>query len=199
MVLKDVRAKVEQGWTTTKKVLAALSAWSLVYLGVSTARLGVAFSYDGALVDSTAAFAKAAHEAQPASGPSYWTVVNTSYDLENTKLLPYTLAWLCRGLGFKITILAGRPATSGDALKKEWRHLSPRGFVFSPEPENEHIQLQDGRYVLFFGGSDLEIQEARKAKVYPVRVKRARGAAGAEGYHPGSLGELVLPLSEYSA
>jgi hypothetical protein len=197
MVLKDVRAKVEQGWTTTKKILATLSAWSLVYLGVSTARLGVAYSYDGALVDSAASIAKASRAASAPASPQYWAVLNSSYDLESPKLLPLALAWAFRGLGFRITIIADRPASGGDGLRKEWRHLAPHGFVFNPEPENKHVHLQDGRNVLFFGASDSDISEARKAGVYPVRIKRAKGS-GAVDYHPGAQGELVLPLSEYS-
>jgi len=198
MVLKVVRAKVEQGWTTTKKILATLSAWSLVYIVVTATHLGVAFSYDGALVNSAAAFDKASRTVSQTGTPQYWTAVNTSYDLESPKLLPYALAWVFRGFGFKVLILADRPSTSGDALRKEWRHLSPRGFVFNPDPANDHLHLQDGRYILYFGGSDRDIQEARKAGVYPVRVKRGKPAGGAEDYHPGSLGELVLPLSDFS-
>ena len=198
MVLKDVRAKVEQGWTTTKKILAALSAWSLIYLVVTTARLGVAYGYDGALVDSAASHAKAARVAQAATGPQYWTTLNNAYDLESPKILPWALAWMFRGLGFRVTILADREPTGGEALKKEWRYLAPRRFVFSPEPDSLHLHLQDGRYVLFFGASDDNIRQARKAGVYPVRVKLSRRAA-AEDYHPGSLGEVVLPLSNFAA
>jgi hypothetical protein len=197
MVLKVVREKVEQGWTTTKKILALLSAWSLIYVGVTMARLGVVYSYDGALVDSAAAVAKAAHASSTSSSAQYWTVLNTSYDLESPKILPFALAWVFRALGFHITIIADRPASGGDGLRKEWRHLAPHAFVFNPEPENEHLRLQDGRNVLFFGASDADIEEARKAGVYPVRVKCAKGAGGAD-YHPGSQGEFVLPLSEYS-
>jgi len=198
MVLKDVRAKVEQGWTTTKKILATLSAWSLIYLGVSTARLGVVYSYDGALVDSAASVAKAAHASSTPTNPQYWTVLNSSYDLESPKVLPFALAWVFRGLGFRITIIADRPASGGDGLRKEWRHLAPRGFVFSPDPQSKHVHLQDGRNVLFFGVSDTDISEARRAGVYPVRIKRPKGSGAPEDYHPGAQGELVLPLSEYS-
>ncbi len=197
MVLKDVRAKVEQGWTTTKKILATLSAWSLIYLVVTTARLGVAYGYDGALVDSTASRAKAARASSQPVGPQYWTVLNNAYDIESPKLLPYALAWLFRGFGFRVMIVADREPIGGEALKKEWRYLCPHNFVFSPEPDSAHMRLQDGRWVLFFGASDSDIRQARKAGVYPVRVKLSRRAAD-EDYHPGSLGELVLPLSNFA-
>jgi acid phosphatase class B len=202
MVLKAVTAQVEKTWTTTKKILAAMSVWGLIFSLVTVARLGVAFNYDGTLVNSVAAFQRAAHSAQLARSPEYWNVVNTSYELESPKPLPYALAWAFRVLGFKIMILADRQSIGGDGLRKEWRHLAPRGFVFTIDPASKHLHLQDGRYVLFFGGSDRDILEARKAGVYPVRVKRGRGmrAAGtAEDYHPGFMGEIVLPFSEFSA
>jgi len=200
MVFKDVREKVGKTWTTTKKILAAMSAWGLVFSLVTIARLGVAFNYDDTLVDSAAAFQKAARLSPLRGGPDYWNVVNASYDLENPKLLPYALAWAFRGLGFQVLIIADRPAVGGEALRKEWRHLAPKGFIFAGAESEKHLRLADGRYVLFFGDSDQDILEARRAKVYPVRVKRGKKAVGSgEDYHPGAFGELVLPFSELSA
>ena len=196
MVLKDVRAKVEKTWSTTKRILAVMSAWGLIFSLVTIARLGVAFAYDDALVDSSAAFEKAGRAVSVPRTPEYWNVVNTSYDLESPKLLSYGVACLSRALGFRILILAERPAAGGEALKKEWRGLAPKGFVFC-DPEELHLHLQDGRFVLFLGSDDRELLEAKKAGVYAVRVKRGRKAVGAGEYSPGKLGEVVLPLSEY--
>ncbi len=197
MVLKDVRAKVEQTWTTTKKLLAAMSVWGLIFSLVTIARLGVAFTYDDTLVDSVAAYEKAARLAPQPRTPEYWSVVNNSYDLESPKILPYAAAGLARVLGFRILILAERQPRGGEALKKEWRHLAPRGFVFAPEPDDIHLHLQDGRYVLFLGSTDRDLLEARKAGVYAVRVKRGKKFALGGEYNPGQMGEFVLPLSEY--
>lgn len=195
MVLKDVRAKVEQTWTTTKKILATMSVWGLIFSLVTIARLGVAFTYDDTLVDSSAAFAKA-ESASQARGPEYWTIVNNAYDLESPKILPYALACVARAFGFRVVILAERQASGGEALKKEWRRLAPRGFVFEPDPEQTHQRLQDGRFVLFFGSSDLDMLQARHAGVYAVRVKRGKKAVGGGAYNPGQQGEFVLPFSD---
>jgi acid phosphatase class B len=198
MVLKDVRAKVEQTWTTTKKILALMSVWGLIFSLVTIARLGVAFAYDDTLVNSSAAYEKAASPtAQGAHGPDYWRTVNNAYDLESPKLLPYAAAGVARLFGFHILILAERQATGGEALKKEWRHLAPRGFAFVSDPQELHLHLQDGRYVLFLGSTDRELLEARKAGVYAVRVKRPRKAVLGGEYNPGQLGEVVVPLSEF--
>lgn len=199
MVLKDARAKVEQTWTTFKKVLAMMSVWGLIFSLVTIARLGVAFTYDDTLVRSAAAFEKAAGHAQAqlARGPEYWSVVNNAYDLESPKLLPFALACVFRGFGFRVLILAERGAGGGEALKKEWRHLAPRSFTFVPDPAELHLHLQDGRYVLFFGDGDRELLEAKKAGIYGVRVKRGSKAVNAGEYNPGKMGELVLPLSEF--
>lgn len=197
MVLKDVRAKVEKTWTTTKKILAAMSVWGLVFSLVTIARLGVAFDYDDTLVHSAESFAKAARSVQQLRSPEYWKVVNSSYDLETPKILPYGLACLLRAFGFRILILADRQATGGDALKKEWRHLAPKGFAFVGAPENKHLHLQDGRFVLFFGDSDRDMLEAKNAGVPAVRVRRGGKSVAADEYNPGKLGEKVLPLSQF--
>jgi acid phosphatase class B len=197
MVLKDVRAKVEQTWTTTKKILAMMSVWGLIFSLVTIARLGVAFTYDDTLVHSAAAYEKAAGRVQQLRSPEYWKIVNNAYDLETPKILPYGLACVFRAFGFRILILAERGATGGDALKKEWRHLAPRGFVYVSDPTDLHLHLQDGRYALFFGDGDRELLEAKKAGVYAVRVKRGSKAVHDGEYNPGQMGELVLPLSEF--
>src|ERR1039458_300401 len=104
MVLKDVRAKVEQTWTTTKKILAVMSVWGLIFSLVTIARLGVAFAYDDALVGSVAPHEKAGRAVQEPHGPEYWSIVNNAYDLESPKILPYAAAGLARVLGFRILI-----------------------------------------------------------------------------------------------
>lgn len=197
MVLKDVRAKVEQTWTTTKKLLAMMSVWGLIFSLVTIARLGAAFTYDDTLVHSGAAYDRAAGRVQLLRSPEYWKIVNNAYDLESPKILPYGLACVLRAFGFRILILAERGGTGGDALKKEWRRLAPRGFVYVSDPEDLHLHLQDGRYVLFFGNGDRELLEAKKAGVYAVRVKRGKKAVSTGEYNPGQMGELVLPLSEF--
>lgn len=197
MVLKNVRTKVEQTWTTTKKLLAALSVWGLVFSLVTIARLGVAFDYDDTLVHSEESFAKAAHSVQQLRSPEYWKIVNSAYDLETPKALPYALACAFRAFGFRVLILADRQAVGGEALKKEWRHLAPRGFVFTGSPENKHIYLQDGRYILFFGDGDRDMLEAKSAGVFAVRVRRGKKSVATDEYSPGKLGEKVLPLSQF--
>jgi acid phosphatase class B len=197
MVLKAAREKVEKTWTTTKKILAMMSVWGLIFSLVTIARLGVAFTYDDGLVASAAAFEKASGAVTQARSPEYWKIVNNAYDLESPKLVPYGLALLLRAFGFRVTILAERGASGGDALKKEWRHLSPRGFLFVPDPEELHLHLQDGRYVLFFGDGDRELLEAKKAGVYAVRIRRGSKAVHDGEYSPGKMGELVLPLSQF--
>jgi len=197
MVLKDVREKVEKTWTTTKKILAAMSVWGLIFSLVTIARLGVAFDYDDTLVHSEESFAKASHSVQQLRSPEFWRIVNNSYDLESPKMLAYGLACGFRAFGFRILILADRQATGGDALKKEWRHLAPKGFVFVGSPENKHLHLQDGRFVLFFGDGDRDILEAKNAGVFAIRIKRGKKSVAVDEYNPGMMGEPVLPLSEF--
>ena len=159
----------------------------------------MAFDYDDTLVNSTESFHKALVEAPTAYSPKFWSVVNRSYDLDRPKVITYALAWVFRALGIRVTVLTARPAVDGDALKKEWRHLVPRGyFVFAQDSECKHLFLQNGTYLLYFGDGDSDIQEARKAGVFPIRIRRSPGSLMKEDYSPGKLGELVIPFSEYS-
>lgn len=197
-MLKKVRDKADQYWTRTKKTLVLMSVWGLIFSLVTIAHLGVAFDYDDTLVTSAASYAKAfAKTAQPYT-PEFWAIVNQSYDLEKPKLVTYPVAWIFRLFGFKVSIITTRPAVHNDALKKEWRVLVSRGnFVFLPDPAAKHSYLQNGNYVLFFGDSDSDIKEARKAHVFPVRIRRSPRSIHKEDYHPGALGEFVVPFSEY--
>ena len=198
MVLKAVRAKTEAAWTTTKKILAFLSCWGLVFSLATIARLAVAFEYDDGLVFSTPAFVRAFASVQQPFTPQFWSVVNRSYDLEQPKYLPFALAWAFRICGFKVAIVADRPSTDGEALRKAWRHLTPRAlFYFAAERGTKKDFLSKGNYVLYFTSEDSSILESRQAGLYPIRLKRSPRSYKKEGYHPGTLGELVLPLSQY--
>jgi acid phosphatase (class B) len=97
-----------------------------------------------------------------------------------------------------VAILASRPDTDGEALRKEWRRLVPRPrFIFAGDGVSKRRYLEDGNFVLYFGDSDVDISEARKAGVFPVRVKRSPQSSYKEDYHPGTMREFVLPLSQY--
>ncbi|MFA6316738.1 MAG: hypothetical protein WC943_04910 [Elusimicrobiota bacterium] len=197
-MLQKAKSEVEYWWRFIKRVVGVLMVWGLVFSLVTIAKLGVAFDYDETLVSSAAAYAKASVSAPQAVSPRFWSVVNQSYDLERSKVLPVGLAYLFRFLGFRVSVLVQRPDTDGDALRKEWRRLVPKArFVFTGEGGGRGRHLEDGNFVLFFGDSDSDISEARKAKVYPVRVKRASQSPVKDDYHPGTMAELVLPLSQY--
>lgn len=196
-MLKAAKEKVEAGVAFTKKTLVAMSVWGLIFSLVTITKLGVAFDYDDTLVQSSASFNRAfANTTQPFT-TQFWSIVNNSYELEKPKFIALSLAWAFRLFGFKVAIITDRPAIDGDALKKEWRRLAPRSFYFAGSDENKHLHLQGGNYVLYFGDRDSDISQARKAKVYAVRVKRHPKSTYKEAYHPGTLGEPVIPLSEY--
>ncbi len=197
-MVKHVKDKAEKTWTFTKKVFVWSCLWGLIFSVVTISRLGVAFDYDDTLVNSAAAYSKAAASGAVRYSPEFWGVVNQSYDLEQPKLLTYSLAWAFRVLGFRISIVTGRPAVKADPLKKEWRHLLGRGgFFFGASGDAKQARLSNGNYILFFGDSDTDIEQARKAHVFALRVRRGLHSVYKEDYHPGTLGELVIPLSQY--
>lgn len=197
MVFKDARAKVEKGWTTAKKLLAMMSVWGLFFSLITIGRLSVAFDYDDTLVYAGKAYEKASAAAVQREGPAYWAALNNAYDLESIKYVPFALACALRGLGFRIMIMAERQGTDGDALKKEWRKLSPRSFVFTPDPTAKHLHMQEGHFVAFFGDSDQDMLEAKKVNVLGLRIRRGKRAVKNDQYSPGKLGETVIPLSQF--
>jgi len=201
MVLKAVRAKTEAAWSTTKRLLALMSCWGLIFSLATITKLAVAFDYDDGLVFSSPAYVKAFASAQQPLGPQFWSVVNRSYDIEQPKFLTQGLAWAFRVFGFKVAIIVDRPSTDGEALRKEWRRLTPKTlFYFAGDRADQRTFLAKNNlnFVLFLGDSDSSITEARKAGVYAIRIKRSpKSYRKFEDYHPGTLGELVLPLSQY--
>lgn len=197
MVFKEARAKVEKGWTTTKKILAMMSVWGLFFSLITIGHLSVAFDYDDTLVDAHKAYEKAAAAATQRDSPSYWGALNNAYDLESVKLVPFALAGALRVLGFRIVIMAERQGVDGEALKKEWRKLAPRSFIFTPDGTAKHLHMQEGRYVAFFGDSDQDMLEAKKVNVLGIRIRRGKHAVKSDQYSPGKMGEVVIPLSQF--
>ncbi|MBI4425245.1 MAG: hypothetical protein HY554_16060 [Elusimicrobia bacterium] len=195
-IVQTAKQKVDKAWTTTKKVVAFMMVWGLIFSLVTIGRLRVAFDYDDTLVFSTPAFNKAFRSGVQPFSTQFWQTVNSSYDIEKPKLVPYALAWVLRVCGFHVTIIAARPSVEGEPLRKEWRHLASQ-FVFSETRAAKHSVLKQGNYVLYFGDSDSDITEGRLARVFTVRVRRSAQSSYKEDYRPGTLNELVLPLSQY--
>lgn len=192
---KVVKQKAEKTWTLGKKLLGMAMVWGLIFSVVTIGDMRVAFDYDDTLVFSSPAYSKAfASGVQPFS-PAFWQIVNNAYELDRRKPLPYVLAWVFRVFGFKVTVITPRPGHGGHALRKEWRYLATE-FVFANGSANKHKYLKRGNHVLYFGDSDSDIRQGRKARVLTFRVKRNAKSSYKEDYHPRSLGEIVIPFSD---
>ncbi len=197
MVFNDARARAEKGWTTMKQFVALLSVWGLFFSLITISHLSVAFDYDDTLVNSAKAYEKASAAATQRGSPTFWATLNNAYDLETLKYVPFFIACALRGLGFRVLIMAERQGVDGDALKKEWRKLSPRSFIFTPDSTAKYLHMQEGRFVAFFGDSDRDMLEARKANVLGVRIRRGERPVKSDAYVPGILGEIVIPGSQF--
>lgn len=195
-IVKAAKEKVDKTVTLMKKILGMMMVWGLIFSLVTIGGLRVAFDYDDTLVFSSPAYAKAFKSGHQPFSPQFWETVNNSYDLESRKILPNAMAWVLRLFGFKVTVLADRSSYGGQALRKEWRHLASQ-FVFVGDKGSKSATLASGTYVLYFGDRDSSIQEGRKAKVLTLRVKRSPKSTNKEDYHPGTMRELVIPLTEY--
>src|SRR5208282_2290216 len=119
-IVDKAKKKVQKGYSNFKKVVSLMMVWGLIFSVVTIMRLHVAFDYDDTLVFSTPALKKAYSSGAVALSPKFWSIVNQSYELEEPKMMVNVVAWTLRVLGFKITVMAGRPPYGGDPLKKEW-------------------------------------------------------------------------------
>ena len=185
-----------------KKSFILLISWAALFSFATLARLSVGFGFDGTLVQSAAAFSKAAAEAAPACSIGYWAEVNRSYDLERVKIVPYALAWLFRLVGFRVEVVSPRPEQDSEHLVKDWRYLLPPGrFVLTGSLKGLFHKLKMGRFILFFSSSARELSAAREAGVHPLRILRDGGAAPCpedSGPEPNiAVGTLWVPLSQY--
>lgn len=196
---KKVKEKAESYWSRTKKMIFLLSVWGVVFSLATIAKLGVGFGYDSTLVCSTLAYQKALDQGVAPYSYDFWSTVNKSYDLERPKIVPTAIAWIFRAFGFRISIITSRPSVDSEGLKKDWRHLvNPNRFVFAENKDTAIQYLEDGNFILFFGGSDTEIEDAKKAHVYALRILQSPECLyKPEDYHPGQFGELKVPLSQY--
>ncbi|MBI3550248.1 MAG: hypothetical protein HY078_14510 [Elusimicrobia bacterium] len=197
-IFEKATAKVQKGWSIWKKMFSWMCIWGLIFSLVTIGRLRVGFDYDDTLVFSTPAFNKAFKSGVQAFSPEFWSIVNQSYDLERPKYFTNAFAWFFRLLGFRITVIAARPPEGGDPLKKEWRHLvHGADFQFVPDAEKKPSILRQGNYILYFGDSDSDIVVARRAGIFPLRVRRSVQSSNKDEYHPGTMGELTIPLSQF--
>ena len=175
--IKEVRAKVQKGWSTTKAVVAYMCVWGLIFSLVTIGGLRAAIDYDDTLVFSGPAYAKAFASGAVPYSPAFWSVVNRNYDLEKPKIVANVIAWTLRVFGFRITILTSRPPDDGEPLKKEWRHLASK-FVFAPGLGAKRAVLGQDTYVLYLADSDADIRDGKLAHVtakYVVAWKRGKG------------------------
>ena len=195
-VAKAAQEQAEKTWGFAKRATVGMMCWGLVFSLVTIGELRVGFDYDDTLVFSTPAFSKAFASGKQPFSPDFWKVVNASYDVEKKKLTTNALAWAFRILGFRVTVLTSRPEYGGDALRKEWRHLS-RDFHFAGGSANKHKILEKGNHVLYFGDSDSDIVEGRKAEVMTFRIKRSPDSSYKDDYKPGSLREIVIPFTDF--
>ena len=199
MPIKQIKKQVDNAWTWTKRFFVTLCVWGIVFSLATVSQLRVGYEYDGAMVDSSAAFRRALAASPQPFTPTFWAVANQAYYLDKPKLIPYALAWMLKVCGFGVDVFALRSSSYGDGLRNDWRHLIPaRDFIFLQDQDQLGQALDQGRYLLFFGSSDGAIAQAKKDHVFAVRILRRPQSGGhAPDYNPGMFHELRIPYSQY--
>lgn len=171
-------------------------AWGFIFSVNSLIGFRAGFEYDDGIVYSTPALQAAAKESLEPSSPDYWNAVNRSYTYERLKPLPWLTAWAFKAAGVRIAVFCDRGQAGSDSLEVSWRRLAD-DFYFTENDNAKYEILEKNRFIFYAGPSDSGIIQARKAGVYPLRIKKSIKSAGAFEYNPGKFGEKTLPLSEF--
>ncbi|MFH1618926.1 MAG: hypothetical protein ABIG11_03390 [bacterium] len=179
-----------------KRLFIWLGTWGFIFSVATIAGLKAGFDYDDTLAFTAPAYARVERPGLILNSPGYWKTLNQAYDLEKVKILPYITAWMLRITGFKISVVSERGSVGSDDLVKSWKPLVSE-FRFVPNLKSKADILSGDNYMVYFGDSDSDILQARKAGVFPLRVKRSRKSNNRSDYRPGSLREWVIPLSEF--
>ncbi|MFB6357072.1 MAG: HAD family acid phosphatase [bacterium] len=154
----------------------------------------VAFDFDDTLVFSTPAFEKGySSDAEPFS-KEFWKVVNAS-DAGNScvKTSVKKLLEKHRNKGREIYIITARePHNTGPAKQFAQKKFGvpPAHFFF--EPDGKTKRLKKLGVDIYYGDSDSDIKDARKANIKAVRIQRNKNSGYKDKYHPGKYNEKIL-------
>ncbi len=184
-------------WFNRLKAFCMLAgAWGFIFSVNSLIGFQAGFEYDDGIVYSTPAFQAAAKDITDTTSPDYWNAVNRSYAYERLKPAVWLSAWTLKILGFRIAFFCDRSPEGSDSLEAYWSRLAD-DFYFTRTDNEKYEILEKKRFVLYAGASDAGIIQARKADIFPLRIKKSKTSSNPLESNPGKFKEKTLPLSEF--
>lgn len=186
-----------------KRSLIPLAAifvlWLVVFLTNRILDCKIGFDYDDTIAFSTPSFREADRRWGPESISSrdseyvqYWIEVNRDPRRDKVKPMTMAIVQAARLFGCDAVIITARPEIDTAVFADYWDGT----FEEIHFTEDKQRILKNGKYLVFFGDSDSDMEEARKAGILGIRIRRNPSSSYKAKYNPGLYDELIVPFSE---
>lgn len=187
-------------------VLALSGAW----LPAASAGTAVGFDLDDTILFTTPAFDRAFKSGVKRFSREFWEIVNTSdRELSPVKRRTEALIREHQQNGDEIYVITGREPYRQEEVGSflyDRLGIKPENVIFtglSPDgaspsgiaPKSKAEVIKSLGITVFYGDSDTDIADARTAGAKGIRILRSERSTYKDRYHPGSLGEEILPDS----
>jgi len=184
-------------WYRRFKIFVFLfSIWAVFFSVDNIINASIAIEYDDGLIYSGDIFRKVENEKITIADKNYWEAINNNYKFEKIKVVPFIIVYFFKFIGVKVDIIADRGDNGSDYIKAKWQKLS-KNFYFVSDQEEKYNILKKNGYFLFFAASDEGIVQAKKARIYPIRIKKNSKSKSILSYTPGKYKEKIIPLSDF--
>ena len=178
-------------WYIRFKIFTYLFAtWAVIYSTINVCGFSAAFEYDEGLVYTSRSHS---NREESTSNRTYKTL-NENPPSERIKLIPFLIYSILKISGFSVEIIVDIKDPSSQKLPPRWYGSA---IYFSTTSNEKYEILNRKKYLRFFASSDEGIIQAKKAGIYPLRIKRNPKSLNPSQYNPGKFSEKVIPLSQF--
>ncbi|MCX7641103.1 MAG: hypothetical protein N2Z20_00515 [Elusimicrobiales bacterium] len=178
-------------WYIRFKIFTYIFAiWAVIYSTINICGFSLAFEYDDVLTYTTDSYLKA----KDLKGDEFYKKINENCYYDRIKIIPFTIYKIAKLFGFSTDIIFDRKNIATEKLFSKWRGSE---IHFVTDSNEKFKILENKKYLIFFANSDDGIIQAKKANVYPIRIKRNPKSLNPLSYNPGKFGEKQIPLSQF--
>lgn len=190
-LIEKIKAKIGKLYKRFRLFCYLFAIWAITYSSVSICNFSIAFEYDDGIVYSRDAWQKA----YESKGDFYYNL-NSNYNYERTKIIPYLIMLIFKASGFKIDFIVDRQAINTSGIIRKWDYIVS-SIYFLTDQNQKYELLESKKYLIFFSNSDEGIIQARKSNTWVIRIKRNIKSLNKLSYNPGKFNEKIIPLSEF--
>ncbi|MCX7905551.1 MAG: hypothetical protein N2446_02490 [Elusimicrobiales bacterium] len=173
-----------------KTFVYLFSTWAVIYSTVNVLELSIGFEYDDVLAYTSQAYLKAKN----LKNDEFYKEINENSHLDRIKIIPFIIYKTAKLFGFSTDIIIDRKNISTKKILSKWKDSK---IYFVSDSNEKYEIINNKKYLIFFANSDDGIIQAKKANVYPIRIKRNQKSLNPLPYNPGKFGEKQIPLSQF--